>query len=230
MFAKKAATPQPDTIQQLAQKLGVERRRHARVVYPLLTTGPLPAVEYFGRRVRVEDLSVGGCCINDPQERLGKDVGIELTLTLLFPDGAEDVRCRLVGRVDHRRHIQFLDLPPVRAGHIAQTVMPGVCGAGLSRTMKAQPEGPQLAAREVWMSLIGDGIVLEDDVHRLAQIMLAGQNYTVYHGAWPTGPDRERLSHAELLKLILFVANVRHPSPGISKLLSELETLSLEAR
>lgn len=125
------------TVHMLARELGVERRRNARVNYPRRINGGLPQIAFDGYPMRAYDISAGGCALHDPGEVLGKDIGIEVALTIHFADRVEDVQCRLVGRVDHRRHIQFLNLPAARAQIIARQIVPGVCGGGLKNSFKA---------------------------------------------------------------------------------------------
>lgn len=216
------------SVQALARQLGVERRLNARVLYPKRTTGPLPAISFDGQAIKVYDISVGGCCLHDPSEILGKDVGGELRLTLFFRDEAIEVRCRLVGRVDHRRHIQYLNLPPSRSSYLKAVINGAVNGSSLKQTWPPEFDGPALDAREIWSSLAGDSVTLVDDVHRTGQMSIAGMTYTLHKNAWPTDANGDRVPHHRLLALILFLANIPQPTGSIQLLLAELEALSLE--
>jgi hypothetical protein len=226
-----ALDPEVSGVHRLARQLGVERRKNPRVLYPKSTTGPLPAVSFEGQFLRAQDISSGGVCVHDPKEFMGNSVGIELTLTLHFPDGYQEVRCRLVGRVDLKRHMQFLDLPEKRAGQITKALSTGICASSLRMCAnKGDSTGPKLTAKEIWSSLAGDSLTIEDDVHVLARASVNGRVYTVHKKAWPSGPDGSALSQEEMLGLVLFVANIFHPSSAVKDLLHHLETFSLEGR
>jgi len=216
------------SLHSLARELGVERRRNARVNYPRRLNAGLPQIAFEGYPMRAYDISAGGCALHDPGEVLGKDIGVEVALTVHFRDRVEDVKCRLVGRVDHRRHIQFLNLPADHAQTIAKQIVPGVCGGTLKNSFKADGAAPKLIAREVWSSLAGDGLTLDVDGPRLAQAAFAGRANTIHRQSWPTNGEGRPLSHAELNDLILFVANVRQPTAAVIALQDELENLMLE--
>lgn len=230
MWRKKSEwNDENSNVRELARELGVERRRNVRVLYPKLTTGPLPAITLGAQALQAHDLSVGGCCIQDPHEHLGKDVGNTLVLTLHFPDSPVEVTSRLVGRVDHRRHIQFLDLPPARAAQLAHVITSGVGAAYLKCTTRSEGQGAVLAAREIWSSLASDSLTITDDLHKAAQAVIDGRSILIHKNAWPTSADGERISREDMLGLILFVANIPRPSPAVLGLLESLEQLTLEA-
>ena len=224
MWRKKRSV-ENSLVHRLARELGVERRRNARVNYPRRINAGLPQIAFDGYPMRAYDISAGGCALHDPGEVLGKDIGVEVSLTIHFADRIEEVQCRLVGRVDHRRHIQFLNLPAARAQVIAKQIVPGVCGSVLKNSFKAEGAAPKLLAHEVWSSLAGDGLTLDVEGPRLAQAAFAGQMNTIHRTDWPTGADGRPLTQAQLNDLILFVANVRQPTAAVIALQDELEGL-----
>lgn len=233
MFWNKKRSPQisqESSLQNLASRLGVERRANSRVLYPELTTATLPSVSFNRNPLRVHDLSVGGCCLIDLYETLGSGVGHELTLSLHFGDGVEEVRSRLVGSINDRRHLQFLDLRPERREQLKALMSFGILGMGLKAGLKVVDHGPALAARELWSSMAGDALIVEDGVHRLAQAEIAGQIYYFYRAAWPVDHNLKVVPESALNNLILFLANINYRSEALRNLLRQLEDLALEAR
>ncbi|MBX3022307.1 MAG: PilZ domain-containing protein [Bdellovibrionales bacterium] len=223
-----AADERFSSVQALARQLGVQRRMNARILYPRRITGPLPSVSFSGQPIQIADISVGGCCLIDPFEILGKDVGNELTLTLHFGDTQVRVLSRLVGRVEHRRHIQFLNLPQPRLESLRLVIAEAVGGAAMKQNWPSEKNGPQISVREMWSSLIGDSLALTDEVHKTAQLTLNGRTYDLHKNAWPTRAGGERVTRAKFMAMLLFLANIPHPSAGVQILLAELEALALE--
>jgi hypothetical protein len=233
MFWNKKSSPsfpQDPSLQDLASRLGVERRTNVRVFYPERTTATMPAISFVGNAMRVHDLSVGGCCLIDLHETLGSNVGNELTLSLHFADGTEDVRARIVGRINDRRHVQFMDLKPARQEQLKAQMAFGIRAIGMKPGLKVVEQGPSLAARELWSSMKGDAVIVEDGVHRLAQAEIGGEIYYFYREAWPVDRNLQVVPTLTLNNLILFLANINYRSAALRGLLSQLEELALEAR
>lgn len=229
MFWKKQpAVPVPNedsNLQVLAQRLGVERRRSARVLYPRDATSPLPAISVLAGSFQVHDISMGGCCLLDPAEILGNEIGQELDLQLSLGGSQVSVRCRLVGRVYDRRHIQFLNAPPDFLARMSAIMKSGIRGQSVRRTLAADGRGPSLAAKEIWNSLAGDALVLTDDIHLQAQVVIESESFEIYRDAWPMTTKNRPVTREELFTLLLFIANIPQPSPSVSKTLRSLEEI-----
>jgi hypothetical protein len=211
----------------LVGRLGVERRHAPRIRFPDYECHIHPIIEAGGTKLRIHDISVGGCCLIDPHEILGLEIGNEINLTLHWHDGSETIRARIVARVDDKRHIQFLNLRQERVELLKFLIEPATRGALVHRHA-ALKSGPALQAREIWSSFQGDSVTVEDHVHRLAQICLFGVEYTLFKSAWPVKEDRIPLTRQEVVSLILFLANVNHPSPLLNELSAHLQNLSLK--
>jgi hypothetical protein len=211
----------------LVGRLGVERRHAPRIRFPDYECHIHPIAEAGGTKLRIHDISVGGCCLVDPLEILGLEIGNEINLTLHWLDGAETIRARIVARVEHKRHIQFLNLRQERVELLKFLIEPATRGAFVHKHA-ATKSGPALQAREIWSSFQGDSITIEDHVHRLAEISLFGVQYTLFRNAWPVKDNSIPLSRQEVTSIILFLANVNHPSPLLNELSAHLQNLSLK--
>jgi len=208
----------------LATKLGVERRLNVRVRYPNnVRVCRLPEVEFEGHALKVQNISIGGCAVLDPVEYLGPSVGHELTLSLKWSTVAEGVRARVVSRVDHRRHIQFLNLSNNRQTQLVKSMAYGVRALSMVKHAHASERGPAMDAVELWSSAHHDSLIVETDVHRLAQLFVNGDQYVIYREAWPKRSKGEKCSRLEFEQLILFLANIPLPSPAVMGLLALLE-------
>src|SRR5689334_11825069 len=86
---------------QIVTRLGVERRSNVRVRYPNVAFNKLPEIFYSNYKFKVKDVSVGGCCLLDPEQVLGPQVGHDVELEMHWPTGIEKVKARIVARVDH---------------------------------------------------------------------------------------------------------------------------------
>ncbi len=230
MFWKKR-TPQfnqpTSTLGRLANRLGVERRYSARIRYPKGPISILPQISFNNRRLEVRDISIGGCCLLDPNEFLGPAIGLDVHLILEWPDGPVSVHSRIVSRVDHRRHIQFLNLPSSRLEQLRAAIVPGTYGLDLRPVCDGTSDGPVMQAREVWSSLKGDAVIIEDDLQRLAQITIAGRNYIIFKEAWPAKAPSLPLTQNEFAELILFLSNIPQPSDLLEAFIAHLENLIL---
>jgi hypothetical protein len=227
MFWNRRKPPQMDqtpSLLALASKLGVERRLNVRVRYPNnVRVCRLPEVAFEGHELKVQNISVGGCAVLDPIEYLGPSVGLDIKLTLHWSTVAEAVNARIVSRVDHRRHVQFLNLSSGRQGQLIKSMTFGV--RALSMVKHAHPSelGPSIEAVELWSSAHHDSLIVETDVHRLAQLFVNGDQYVIYREAWPKRAKGAPCSRLEFEQLILFLANIPVPSPAVMGLLSLLE-------
>lgn len=227
MFWRKAKPPESSsTLLNLATSLGVERRQMVRVRYPLYAkVSELPQIGFKDNMLSIVDISVGGCCLSDPQEILGPQIGQDIELTLVWAGKIVPIKARIVGRVDHRRHIQFLTF---NAGHVAklkEAMSSGVRGQSLRPVTNASEFGPTLEAEEAWTSLHGDSVTFENHVLRFAQIHIAGLQYHIFHQAWPTHENGKPVKAQELERLVLFIANVAQPTTRINQLCEMLQLL-----
>lgn len=211
---------------QLATKLGVERRLNVRMRYPdSAQLSRLPEVYYHDSKLRVIDISVGGCCILDPKLLLGAEVGHDIELNIHWPTGVEKVKARIVSRVDHRRHIQFMDLSRSRQNYLNKAMATGIRGQNLRRHGFQHKGRVIVEAAELWSSPLGDSIILESGVHRLAQLQVQNEQYFIFKDAWPQKVPGGKCAKAEFEQLILFLCNVATPSPMLKDMLVMLEKL-----
>jgi hypothetical protein len=230
MFRNKKSEAEEPFVQILANQLGVERRLNVRIDYPERTTANLPAVTSQGRRLRVQNISIGGCCLIDHNDIFGPDVGVELSLDLVFSEKIDRVRVRLVGSVDKRRHFQFLDLSSQRIEQLKNHMLFGVRALSVTPVIKSGEAGPSLQAKEIWSSMQGDALVVEDGVHLRAHAEIAGDLFYFYKGARPQDRHQCPVSDYNLSNLILFLANIQVRSPEVKALQLELEEILLEGQ
>jgi hypothetical protein len=217
------------TVHTLARELGVERRVNVRVRYPLVTTGPLPAIFVADAPIRVHDISIGGCCLLDVHERLGITAGETIPLELVWSDSDRLlVNSRLVGSVDLRRHMQFLDLPPSRLEALKKAMQAGVEGLGLRIMVNTENSAIPIEALEIYSSLSGDSLVLESDIYRVGSVVRNGQTIVLYRNGRPHYENKKPLTHTDFLELILFIANLPSRSRALDELLLNLENQILK--
>lgn len=228
-WRKRKATinsPEHTPLVKLASQLGVERRYAVRIKYPKRPNSLLPTIHFMNQSLKVHDISVGGCCLWDEAEHLGPSVGNEVHLILKWPDGSVSIHGRIVSRVDHKRHIQFLNMPTVRIENLKTTIAFGAAAQSLQCSLNAVTEGPSLVAREIWSSPHGDSVVIDNDIQRLAQIYLKGQRYTFHKQAPPVKNDSQSLSRDDIEQVIVFLCNIPQPSALIEALVDYVESLA----
>lgn len=215
-------------VHTLASRLGVERRYSPRAKFPdQAAFVTLPTILFSGQIIRMRDLSVGGCCLWDSKELLGPQIGQDVLLTMRWKDADEPVRARIVSRVDHRRHVQFLNLQSSRQDQIKSLIAPGIAGLDMRpSSLSVGSPGPILDAKEIWTSLKGDSLTIEEDVHRLAAAHINGLDLIILREAWPTTKEKSPASPREFEALLLFLANIPNPSQNVKALLEKLGRLS----
>lgn len=216
------------SIQQLAKNLGIERRLSPRVRYPLTILELLPSIHSAEVSLTVQDLSMGGCCLIDPKEVLGPSIGNEIHLQVRWENQFVDVNARVVSRVDHRRHIQFLNLSEGWQKRIRSAIEPGVRGASLRKALDTTTLGPTLDAKEVWSAATEDCLILCNDVHRRASFNVCGNGYNLFYEAWPTNKDGQSINRGEFEGLLLFLVNVAQPTQLIKELIQDLTRMHQE--
>ena len=228
MFWRKtnAVADSETALYALAAQLGMEKRFSPRVAYPPGVEAGLPRFSFGDHVFAVHDLSIGGCSLLDPGQIFGAQIGLDSKLTIDWGQEREVITARLVGRVDHRRNFQFLDLPPARAERIKNLIAPGVRGGGLSLVRDPGLRGPVLDAVEVWTSAGGDSVTIESDLQRLASVYLSGQMTLVMRAAWPVDERERPVSGADLDQLILFLSNAPGRTPALGEVLRTLVDLS----
>ncbi len=217
----------PAPVNELAGRLGVERRYAARIRCPQVLCPILPSAFFQGVPLKIHDISIGGCCLLDPNQVLGPSVGTDVHLVLRWPDGGVSVHGRIVSRVDNKRHLQFLNLPKARAEALKTAIVFGTKAQSLRSALATVDQGPSLQAREIWSSVHGDSVIIEDHVHRLAQISIADAHYTFYKHAWPVNAAGAPLTRTELAGLVVFLCNIPQPTELLQALISHVENMSI---
>ncbi|MGZ3722098.1 MAG: PilZ domain-containing protein [Bdellovibrionales bacterium] len=214
------------SLQSLATQLGVERRFAVRVRYPSSSqVCKLPEIYFQSDKLKIADISVGGCCVLDPDGFMGPAIGHDIELNLHWSTVIETVKARIVSRVDHRRHIQFLDISSRRQAQLTKSMAYGVRGTSMTRHAHSSDLGPTMDAAELWSSPHMDSVVVENDVHRIAQVYLNGEQFMIFREAWPNKLPGGKCSKPEFEQVILFIANIPLPSPPLKGLLKYLEGL-----
>ncbi len=232
MFKKRISAEEHaiSLVQSYASKLGIERRQSVRVRYPEPYLSSLPSVFYGEKKLRVNDMSVGGCCLIDEQEHLGPSAGVEVQLRLIWPEGERVVRARIVAYVHIRRHIQFLDPAPEMVQAIKSALAPGVLGLTMKPLIEREAGQLALHASEVWTSMNGESLVFLDDIHVAAELHLQGHDFRFMRDAWPVTRKNQPATPLETENIIVFLENIPQPSPAILSLKSQLQTLNSEGR
>lgn len=216
----------PSKVAHLAGKLGVERRYAVRIRCPQTDCTILPSIFFENQPIRMHDISTGGCCLIDPNEILGPSVGQDVHFILKFADGLVSVHGRIVSRVDHKRHIQFLNLPQARAAELKTAIETGARAQSVKSSLESVDQGPALVAREIWTSVHGDSLIIEDHVHRLSQITIAGKLHILYKHAWPVKDVSTPLTAEELGQLTVFLCNIPQPTELLSALIAHVENMA----
>lgn len=211
----------------LVGRLGVERRHAVRVRFPAQECHIHPMIEHGGTSLKIHDISIGGCCLFDPMDVMGANVGHEILLDMHWADQRETTRARVVASVEQKRHIQFLNLPQTRIEQLRFLIEPGNRGTSVRIHSGDKENGPELKAQEIWSSFNGDHVTIEDHTDRLGQIGLFGAEYTVFRNAWPVRDGRTPLSRQEAIAIILFICNINQPSRLLNEFLGHLQRLSL---
>lgn len=217
----------PAPVNELAGRLGVERRYAARILCPQVICPILPSAFFQGLPLKIHDISIGGCCLLDPNEVLGPSVGNDVHFVLRWPDGGVSVHGRIVSRVDDKRHVQFLNLPKARAEALRTAIAYGTKAQSLRSALESVDQGPSLQAREIWSSVHGDSVIIEDHVHRLAQISITDGHFTFYKQAWPVNATGTPLTHMELAGLTVFLCNIPQPTELLQALIAHVENMSM---
>ncbi len=225
--AEKYAYRTTSELFELARILGVERRQNVRIRFPSGKLESLPKVIAGGSTLFVQDISLGGCCLHDPLELLGPHVGQVAELVMAWPDQTYRVQSKIVARIDHRRHIQFLDFPTDRIEILKKGMEPGV-RAQLMRITSRTTLGPKIKAKELWTSIAGDSLQVFDEIHMQAIVTAHLLECNIMRQAWPVRADKSAISKEEFESLLIFLRNISSPTPALTELLTQLEMIFSE--
>lgn len=215
----------PFELMGLAAAVGIERRQNFRITYaPGGAIGNLPSLTFMGNNLRIENISMGGCCLLDGEEVLGPAVGQDVTLSLHWVKDSQDVRCRIVSRVHQKRHIQFLNLSDRNRERVRHHFEPAYRGSVLRRVDSSSSPNMKLEACEIWVSNMEDAVTLFDHPHLRGSVLYRGVDYFCYRGSIPVfGSNRQRIvSEATFENVILMLSNVANASQELKGLLGEL--------
>ncbi len=216
-------------VHEYASQLGVERRKNPRAKYPSQNLSSLPSVFYGSYSVPVQDVSVGGVCLLDVEDRLEQQTGNEVEFRLIWPDGEQIVRSRIVARVNPRVHVQFLNLNPDRAEAISKAIVPGIRGTAM-RPVDHPHQRIQLDAEEIYTSVHGDSLVINKAGTIIAGLNLLGREYTITRHFWPKIEKKYYVSPLEFEAILIFMANIPQASERCRELLKRLQSLYFEGR
>lgn len=225
---KKNERAETQGVQDLAKKLGIERRLNVRVRSPLVPLDLLPRIRSGSKTLRLHDLSIGGCCLVDYDEVLGPSVGTEVQLNLEWCNKVTPVRSRIISRVDHKRHIQFTDLPSEMVPRIRRAMESGVRGSTVRPNLPATFQGPTLEAQEVWISSQGDSLTFRSDLLVRAEFSIQDLLFKVYVEAWPSDKNGKPVDREQLEDILLFLVNIPTPSRLVKELLEDLERMHMQ--
>lgn len=142
------------SIEKLATKSAINRRRNTRVRYPHIgAVGELPQVFKEGQIVSVRDISTGGLCIFDYDNIFSKTVGEEFDLKLRWQDSEDNIHCQLVGYTDERLHIQFKNINTKSQVRLSMILKPGFLGTKFHMVPNFKEK---LDADEMWIGPTGE--------------------------------------------------------------------------
>lgn len=212
---------------EMASMVNLERRQNFRIRYPERgALGDLPSATFAGHTLKLMNISIGGCCIWDPDELLGPDIGKELTIVFHWKKDSHNVRCRIASRVDGRRHIQFMNISEKLQARVRQYIEPAYRGAAL-RKLETADSKQTIDACEIWISVMEDSVTLFEHPHLLGSVLYRSTDYLCYRRAFPVyGNDRKRVVAPDFFEsMILFLANIPNPSPALSQFLAELSLM-----
>lgn len=166
------------------------------------------------------DLSVGGACVQDPNNRLGLEIGKLHNLELRVLDRQESLQCRLVGISRNiNRHLQFLNLSPQALTQIALLVRYGVSGQKLRPVQSTSPHILRLQAAELWTGSHGDSLAFYEPGELHAVLSINGMSLQFFHHLPPRlqmGADPQKSRPAkigELADVLTCLENIQQPSP-----------------
>jgi hypothetical protein len=209
---------------EIVKTLGLERRNNFRIGYPERgAIGDLPTMTYAGNVLHIKNVSIGGCCILDPDEVLGTAVGNEISVKVDWANESHHVRSRIVSRVENQRHLQFLDMSEKNQKRIGNYIEPAFRGGALRR-VESGSGSLKVEACEIWVSALEDSITIFDHPQLLGSCLLNKQEFLCYRHTMPVyGNNRDNPVPPEVYEyLVLYVTNVAKPSPAMQKFSQEL--------
>ncbi len=125
----------------------------------------------------------------------------------------------------------FLNLPKAQQDRLKGAVDLSARAQKIKCSLETVDNGPALQAREIWASSDGDSVIIEDHVHRLAQITINAHSYNFFKQAWPVRSESAApLSDKELSYLIVFLANIPRQSELLSALIEHIEAMAPQRR
>lgn len=207
----------------LAKENGIERRRYARIIVPILPYYKAMQFSRFEQNLSTVNLSVGGVCLRDRHNLLGQDIGSICALQHTCGPSRDLIEVKLVGvSRDINKHLEFKKVPERSLKAIAHLVHMGSQGQQFYLVTEPTSEEISLEAEEFWLGETRDNLVVHLDQDFIADLYLDGHKYEfkAQHPVQVTttsGVSRVILP-AEAFALLVFFENFRESSKTIEKL------------
>jgi hypothetical protein len=207
----------------MAVQLKLERRLHPRIKFPV---GFFP--DFTGPKVfcgehpfAIVDISEGGLCLQDTEDRfngmVGKDVNMRVEI-----EGSYELPVRIVGSNLQKRHIQFLEAPESVRKEIRDWVQCGLRGQWLNALCYDEDfqKCPIL-----WSSLYDDSLFVSSDPRWSYSMGLEGE--VIHLGAefWPVYENLTPISVRAFDRLLVCLENLHFRDPASEFLKEHLPRL-----
>jgi len=121
----------------------------------------------------------------------------------------------------------FMNLSPRRQAFLHNVLVPGGRAQGLRKHVGASARGPGIEAQEMWSSMIGDSIVIENAVIASTD-SIAKSTLLAFRESRPAKENQEVCGENEFGQLILFLANVQSQVLKCVSFWRSLKSCSLE--
>lgn len=208
MGKKKTIHSSPTHLYEMAQRLNLERRLHPRVKLPRFASEDFcgPKVFFESHFIQLVDMSEGGVCLLDQEERVQARAGNDFNLTVSVGDHQDQVECRMVAMNLARRHVQFLNPPHQLILLLRDWIQTALRGQWLKvmSSPSAHKNQPIL-----WTSIYDDNLIWSQDPRWKYQLCVGEQNLNLSPNLRPVRSDTLKpISMEEYDRLLIFLENL----------------------
>lgn len=212
----------------MARRHGLDRRLYTRIMIPPSDYCYLPKIIFDGTEFLIVDISVGGACVADPEEKLLSFLSQSVELKLWWPDLSESLLLQVAGVSKNvNRHLQFLNLSYFSRLRIEDLVRMGCLGNKMSKAGPVEKTPIQLSVNELWTGPDGDVLQFFENPQIDGELNLGNLIIQFYHRSSPRvisldGLQSRPISRAEISQVIVFLANIKDKTPRLMRILFKL--------
>ncbi len=225
-------TQMSSSIQKMAAKNNLHRRKNVRVLYPNSHySAKLPQIIYNSKVEKAMDISLGGVCLLNDTNRFGLRLGEIISLSFRwFNEKDVDFKAVIVGHSYNKVHLQFKDLSTDIYVKLSINLKSGMVGRKIKRSLLNENEAIQSEYSELWVGLNNEKLIFFNADSLYAKLSYFGTTIDFFEDKKPQVFNKQgssfNFTEIHLSDCLILLTNIPSPSDSIKKLICLLQNFN----